>query len=175
VAIGVGNVLLGDDAIGVRVIDALRDAAAREPGALPEGTRLVDGGTLGLDLLGVVGDSSGVVLVDAVRLGGLPGTVSVLSGDAVARAGGHRDGQATGAIGELVAVARLMRWLPESLTLVGVEVADLAFGVQLSPVVEGAIPAAMDAALSELRRLDGLPSTLTTGGIAAGPMAGATA
>ncbi len=65
--IGVGNVLRGDDAIGVRVVESLRAAMARDPLALPVRTRLVDGGTLGLDLLTPIRDASAVVLVDAIR------------------------------------------------------------------------------------------------------------
>ncbi|HYO41588.1 MAG TPA: hydrogenase maturation protease [Candidatus Limnocylindrales bacterium] len=175
VAIGVGNVLLGDDAIGIRVIEALRSIADQDPLALPSGTRLVDGGTLGLDLLRVVGEARGVVLVDAVRLGAAAGSVSVFRGDAIATAGGHRDGQAASAVGELIAVARLMGWLPQSVSMVGIEVVDTEFGMHLSPVVDHALPAAMDAVMAELRRMDERPGVPTTGGIATGPMAGATA
>lgn len=175
VVIGVGNVLLSDDAVGVRVVEALRTMAAHDPQALPPDTRLVDGGTLGMDLLRVVEAARGVVLVDAVRLGGEAGAVSVLYGDAIVSAGGHRDGQPTSAVGELLAVARLMAWLPEPVAMVGIEVADIEFGVHLSPVVEGALPVAMDAVRTELRRMDELPTTPTTGRIGAGPLAGATA
>jgi len=175
VAIGVGNVLRRDDAVGVRVIEGLRAVAAHDPRALPPGTRLVDGGTLGLDLLGVVEGARGVVLVDAVRLGGTAGTVSVLHGNAIVSAGGHRDGEPTSAVGELLAVARLMAWLPEPVSMVGIEVADIEFGVHLSPMVEAALPAAMDAVRTELRRMDDLPTTPTAGGHATGPLAGAMA
>jgi hydrogenase maturation protease len=175
VVIGVGNVLLGDDAAGVRVVEGLRAMAADDPGALPPGTRLVDGGTLGLDLLRVIGDARGVVLVDAVRLGGMAGTVTVLHGHAILTAGGVRDGRPTSAVGELVSVARLLGWLPEPVALVGIEIAGIAPGLGLSPVVDGALPAAMDAVRTELRRMDGLPTTTTTGGPATGPLAGAMA
>ena len=42
VVIGVGNLLLGDDAAGLRVVGALRRLAAAEPGILPAGGRLID-------------------------------------------------------------------------------------------------------------------------------------
>jgi len=42
-------------------------------------------------------------------------------------------------------------------------------------VVDGAIPAAMDAVMAELRRMDGQPATGNHGGAATGRMAGATA
>lgn len=175
VAIGVGNLLLGDDAIGLRVIEALIALADRDPAALPPGTRLVDGGTLGLDLLSIVREARGVVLVDAVHLGAPAGTVSVLRGDAIVRAGGQRDGQAAGAVGELIAVARLMSWLAEPIAMVGVEVLDMEFGVRLSPAVEGALPAAVEAVLAELGRMERLSTTSDTGDAIFGPLAGARA
>jgi hydrogenase maturation protease len=175
VAIGVGNVLRSDDAVGVRVIEALRAAAEHDPQALPPDTRLIDGGTLGLDLLGAVRGTRGVVLVDAVRLDGPAGSISVLQGDAIVGAGGHRDGQPTSAVGELIAVARLMDWLPEPVAMVGIEVANTEIGPHLSPLVDLALPAAIDAVRAELRRMDELPTRSSTGGAATGPMAGATA
>jgi hydrogenase maturation protease len=175
VAIGVGNVLLGDDAIGVRVIEALRTLAGSDPALLPAGTRLVDGGTLGLELLGIVSESRGLVLVDAVRLGGTPGRVRVLRGDAIACVGPGADGGAAGAVGELLAMARLMAWLPRSVTLVGVEVAELDVGTQLTPAVSGALPAAVEAVRDELDRMDGRLITGMQGGLATGRMAGARA
>jgi hydrogenase maturation protease len=175
VAIGVGNVLLTDDGVGVRVIEGLRDLAGGDPRTLPPGTRLVDGGTLGLDLLGVLGDARGVVLVDAVRLGAPAGTVSVLHGDAIVAAGGSRDGRVTSPVGEVLAVARLMGWLPGPVAMVGIEVTDVDAGTHLTPVVDGALPAAMDAVRSELRRMDELTTGGIHGGGVTGHMAGATA
>jgi hydrogenase maturation protease len=175
VVLGVGNVLLSDDAVGVRVIEGLRGVAQHDPQALPPDTRLVDGGTLGLDLLRIVRDARGLVLVDAVRFGAPAGTVAVLHGDAIVSAGGARDGQATSAVGELIAVARLMAWLPEPVALVGIEISDTAFGANLSPAVADALPVAIDAVRAELRRMDERSGTASTGGVVAGPVAGATA
>jgi hydrogenase maturation protease len=175
VALGIGNILMGDDAIGVRVIEALRATRPDDAGALPPGTRLVDGGTLGLELLPIVREARGVVLVDAVRMGDRAGTVSVLRGDAIVSAGGQQDGQAASAVGELMAVARLMDWLPEPVSMVGIEVADVRFGERLSPLAERALPAAVDAVRSELRRMDERSTVASAGGLAAGPKAGAMA
>ena len=175
VVIGVGSVLRSDDAAGVRVIEGLRGRAAGDPHLLPAGTELVDGGTLGLDLLRVLPGARGLVLVDAVSLGAESGAVSVHRGAAIDVAVGARDGLASGAIGELLAFARLMDWLPESVVLVGVEALDIAPGMTLSRAVDSALPAAMDAVIHELHRMDGLSSTGMQGGLATGRMAGTTA
>jgi hydrogenase maturation protease len=153
VVIGVGNVLLSDDAIGVRVVEGLRRLQECDRSALPEGTRLVDGGSLLLDLLHEVRDGRGLVLVDAVHFDGPEGTVSVRHDDAIRATGGAR-GQAPNSVDELLAVAGLMGWLPDRIALVGIEVTQTGFGADLSPVIAAALPRAIEAVGEELRSMD---------------------
>lgn len=153
--IGVGNVLLRDDGVGVRVLEALRTEAAHDPMALPADTRLLDGGTLGLDLLRTVSGARSLLLVDAVDLRQEPGTVSVLRDDAIAEAAGRWGASAPGGVGELLAVARLMGWLPDAVALIGIQVDETGAGIGLSPSVLAAVPLAVAAALHELRELEG--------------------
>jgi hydrogenase maturation protease len=175
VVIGVGNVLLGDDAAGVRTIEALEAAAQADPGILPPDAQLVDGGTLGLDLLGAVRGSRGLVLVDAVRLGGRIGEVRALDARELDAVGGAPDGGPGAAVCELLATARLMGWLPTAVALVGIEVGDLDVGLHLSPAVTDAIPVAVATVRRELGRMDHLPGNETQGGDPTRPMAGALA
>ncbi|MCJ7711984.1 MAG: hydrogenase maturation protease, partial [Chloroflexi bacterium] len=93
-----------------------------------------------------------LLLVDAVNQGRAPGTVIVLRGQAITAAGG--DGATPGGVGELLAMGRLMGWLPDRVTLLGIEAADTGMGVGLSPGVEAAVPAAVEMARVELRALD---------------------
>jgi hydrogenase maturation protease len=156
VVIGVGNLLLHDDGVGVRVIEALRSELARDPGALPTATRLVDGGTLGVDLLPSVEGARSLLLLDAVDLDQPAGTISVLRGDDILAAGGTWGGCIPGGVGELLSVARLMGWLPEPVALVGIQVDDTSYGEGLSESVAAALPRAVERARHELRELDEL-------------------
>lgn len=151
VAIGVGNVLLADDGAGVRVIERLRGLAAAGDTRLPPGTRLVDGGTLGLGLLRELDGARGVVFVDAGDRGETPGGLVVHRGaDAVrsATAGGG-DGLA-----QLVAVARLSGVLPGDVSIVEIAAGEIAAGERLSPRVEVALTHAVEAVRSELNAMD---------------------
>lgn len=159
IVLAVGNVLLRDDGVGDRVMGELRWLTERDPLALPRGTQLVDGGTLGLDLLGTISGARSLLILDAVNLGQDAGTVSVLRGDAILtsyEAGDGPGGTTPGGVGELLAAARLMGWLPDPVALVGVEVGDTELGVGLSPRVEAAVPMAVETACRELRVLDEL-------------------
>ena len=76
--LGLGNILLMDEGLGVRAVERL--AAAYD---LPENVEILDGGTLGLDLLPRLDGVDALLLVDAVKAGGPPGTLVRLEGDAI--------------------------------------------------------------------------------------------
>lgn len=175
VVLGVGNVLLGDDGVGVRVVEGLRALGAHDPSALPEGTRLVDGGTLGLDLLRTVDGARCLLLLDAVDLGRPAGTVVVLRGEAILAAGGAWAPSVQGGVAELLSAARLMGWLPDPVAMVGIQVHGTGLGIGLSEHVAAALPHAIATARDELRRLHELadaPAPRTAGaGEAEGAMA----
>ena len=143
--LGLGNLLLADDGVGLRLLEELRN----EPGEAGD-AEFVDGGTQGLALLGYLAERSTVVILDAVGLGASPGTVHVLSESAIeqlrtrAAATAH-EGNAL----ELLAIARLLGQAAGHVLIVGVEPAQVRTGVGLSPAVESAVP----RALAEVRRI----------------------
>jgi hydrogenase maturation protease len=67
--LGIGNVLMGDEGIGVHVVRAI------EKTGVPEGVECMDGGTGGFHLLGPIQEAGKVVLIDATIDGARPGTV----------------------------------------------------------------------------------------------------
>jgi hydrogenase maturation protease len=116
---------------------------------LPAGTRVVDGGTLGLDLLPLLEDADAVVLVDAANLRREPGTVAVLRGDELASLiGGHLSVHQVG-VGDLLAAARLMGSLPSQVSLVAIQPAEVAPGLELTDDVAAALPRAVEAVRAE--------------------------
>jgi hydrogenase maturation protease len=76
--LGVGNLLLSDEGVGLRVLERL--AATYD---LPEGVQTLDGGTLGLDLLYYLEGVENLLIIDAVEMGKEPGTLLRLEGDEV--------------------------------------------------------------------------------------------
>jgi len=158
VVFGIGNVLLRDDGVGVHVVRELERREARGDALLPPHTQLVDGGTLGLDLLSLIAGARAVLLLDAAFLGGAPGDVTVLRGDALrARRGGARAVLPAG-VDDLLAAARVADLLPKAVSMVGVEPGEIAAGLDLTAAVEAALPAAAAAATEELWRLNGIAS-----------------
>ncbi len=156
--VGIGNVLLRDEGVGVHVVERLDRLARRRPDVLPPECTLVDGGTLGLDLLPMIEDARAVVLVDAVNLRGAPGDVRVLHGpDLHATLANHVSPHQVG-VGDLLAAARLRGTLPADVALVGIQPAEIEIGLELTAAVEAAVARAADVACEtawELHRAAG--------------------
>ncbi len=153
--LGIGNVLLRDEGVGVQVIRDLEARVERGELALPPDTELLDGGTLGLDLLPRISDARALLLVDAIDLKDEPGTIRILRGPEIQGAlSGHVSPHQVG-IGDLIAAARLMGTLPNAVVLVGIQPLEIEIGLELSPPVRAALPGAVEAAIAELGRLDG--------------------
>ena len=73
--VGCGNLLRGDDAVGPVLVRHLWEAG------LPDGVRLVDGGTAGMDIAFQMRGAGRVVVVDATRTGAEPGTIYRVPGE----------------------------------------------------------------------------------------------
>jgi hydrogenase maturation protease len=155
--VAVGNILLGDDGVGQRLLVELSSLAERWGG----GVEFLDGGTQGMALLGFLVGRRAVVFLDAVALGAAPGTVHRLRNQEVLMVtpGAGMTAHETSA-GELLRAVALVGELPPEVVVIGVEPASLETGMGLSPAVQGSVPAALRAAVGVL---DGLASELVTG------------
>ena len=132
--LGLGNVLMGDEGVGVHAVTRLQ----RE--AWPDGVTLVDGGTGGFHLLSLLQDYEPVIMIDATADGRPPGTLDVLTprfaSDFPPSLSAHDIG-----LRDLVEATALLGHLPE-LHLVTVSIAEITpMCLTLSPDVERAVPA----------------------------------
>lgn len=143
--LGIGNSLLSDEGVGVRL------AAVLAAEALPSGVRVVDGGTIGLALLPLIEDCRAVLFLDAARLDAEPGTVRLMEGAAFdAFVGGRRATPHDVGLSDLVTALMLSGTLPACRALLGVQPLMLTLGMALSPAVEAALPAAVALARRQI-------------------------
>lgn len=146
--LGVGNILLSDEGVGVRVVEALAERFV-----LPDGVDVVDGGTSGMDMLDIIGDRDHLILVDAVRSAGGPGSVIRLSGDEVpaffrTKISPHQLG-----ISDLLAALRLLEREPKGITLIGIEPQDLRTALELSPTIAAKVDRLVEMVIEDLSTL----------------------
>ena len=78
VVLGLGNLLRRDEGLGIRAMERLRACYT-----LPAAVQLVDGGTLGLELLSYLEGAERVLILDAALTDGPPGTLLRAAGDQV--------------------------------------------------------------------------------------------
>lgn len=151
--LGCGNLFAADDAIGLKVVQYLKEHLQSE---LPANTLLIEAGTPGINLLDYWQAGDRVILVDAVQSGMPVGTVQRFElKDLTSRSRGKlvRDAHGLGIL-DALDLARLTGNLPASLTIIGIEIQDEElFQIGLSPVVEAAIVPAAQAVLEELADL----------------------
>jgi len=145
--LGVGNILMGDEGLGVRAVELFEKAYC-----LPGGVACVDGGVAGVSLLGYFRDYAHIIIVDAVNTGASPATIHRFRGAEIegippTAATAHQIG-----IKELLAISRFEGAHPDVI-LIGVVPEEISPGIGLAPSVEAALPKAAEMIMEELGNL----------------------
>lgn len=141
--IGIGNVLLRDEGIGVHAARALRERG------LPPGVEVIDGGTQTMHLMPDIQDAERIIVIDALQAGGEPGTIYRLTPkDLELRGARSLSLHQVGLLEVLDLVERLGR-SPEVL-IFGVEPKEIDWGMELSPGIRGKLPRVIELVLGEL-------------------------
>lgn len=142
--LGLGNILLGDEGVGVRIAEQLASHS------LPDEVEVIDGGTAGYELISFLEGREKVIIVDAIKTEDKPGSVykvdlSILEDKCTTHLSLHQIG-----LKNVVKMASLMEINPE-ITLVGIVPKDYqSYKIGLSKEVEKAIPRVIDAIFQEI-------------------------
>lgn len=145
--LGIGNILLKDEGLGVRAAEFFKRNFSFGPDVA-----CLDGGTSGLGLLSYIRDYSHLIIVDAVTAAGEPGTVIRIPGEKLQSlpdlksASAHQIG-----VRDLLTIARFQGLSPE-LVVVGIIPKDISAGLELTPEAEKALPLAAEAIREELEK-----------------------
>ena len=148
---GVGNLLLKDEGVGVHVVQALQKASLK--GELT----IIDGGTCPETFYLLPQGIDKLIIVDAVRGGCEPGTVYRFTPqDIVFRSGTvtsvHQLGLAEGL--KMIAHTELN---PKDVVIVGVEPKEIDWGLELSPELQDQVPRIIDLVQEEIGNLERAP------------------
>ncbi len=150
--LGIGNLVMSDDGIGVHVIHELQRMYR-----FPETVNLVDGGTLGLDLLPMLENITHLILVDAVETGEKPGTLVRLTGEELPIALETKLSPHQMGLKDLLAVSELMGHSPREMVMIGVQPGSIEMGTDMSCEVEAKLDEMVGNVLSELERFGVIP------------------
>ena len=144
--LGIGNILLRDEGVGVRVIEQMQEMR------LPDDVELVDGGTAGADLLDVLADRKKVIVIDAVQADCEPGTVLRFTADDLVRPDGVGVSLHELGLGEALTMTRQLGCAPENVVVFGIKPKATACGLELSDEIAALIPNVIKLVLEEIAR-----------------------
>ncbi|MEQ1691562.1 MAG: HyaD/HybD family hydrogenase maturation endopeptidase, partial [Gemmatimonas sp.] len=144
--IGLGNPLLGDDALGLVALERLQNRYE-----LPDDVSLHDGGTWGMSLLPTIEDATNVLFLDAIDRKEVPGTFIRLEGTEIPATLAQMVSPHQIDLREVLAVTMLRGTFPHSAVAVGVQPETLATQVALSRIVASKVDEVVDAAVAQLR------------------------
>lgn len=133
VIIGIGNILLKDDGVGVHVVKRLENEK------LPSTIELVDGGTSTLDTLGYFLDYKKVIVVDCLRAGYEPGTIYKIHPEDIKNYKKENLSIHDVQILDVVKMANMLGKFPK-VTILGIEPEKICFDLQMTEIMNKKIP-----------------------------------
>lgn len=145
--LGVGNLLLSDEGVGVHVANEIMKME------LPPDVSVVEGGTDGFRLMNVIMGFDRLIIIDAVRGGAEPGSIyrfdleDMSEGSDLYKTSVHQVG-----ILEVIRLSRLVAGKTPQTTIIGVEPKSLEMGMELSPEIQSKMPRIIGLVLEELRK-----------------------
>lgn len=146
VVIGVGNLLLADEGVGIHAVQELKKES------FPPFVEIIDGGTAGIDLLFLLEDAHRAIIIDCVEAASEPGTilripVEELILQAPAQAISLHDINLIG----VLSMAKDLGKLPATV-IFGVQPAEIRFGTELTTAVNESLPRLLDLVQEEINK-----------------------
>jgi hydrogenase maturation protease len=144
--LGIGNILLSDEGAGVKAVEELQNRYD-----CSDAVEIVDGGTVGFELLPYFENRSHILIIDAVKTGNKPGTI-VRIDDPPAffqkKVSPHQIGLA-----DVMGIAVITDNMPQNIALFGIEPKELSTGLELSQEVAGNLSQLVDMVVDELKAI----------------------
>ncbi len=143
--LGVGNVLMKDEGVGVHTAQKLLNMP------LHPGVEVLDGGTMGMELLNCLEDREKVILIDVVNTNEPPGTLFRFTTDEILQATDNNK-LSFHQLGffDIIKVARMLeKTLPE-IVIIAVQPKDISMGMELTPELDAKLPAIIKMVFKEI-------------------------
>ena len=141
---GIGNILLKDEGIGVHVVRRLKEMD------LPKNVEVLDGGTAGLELVDFMENRRKLIVIDAVKTGDKPGTIYRLTEkNLVIKPKAMLSFHEIDFL-DALHISDVMKNKPEEIVVIGIEPKDMSDGVDLSPEIEKRIPRIIEIVMEEV-------------------------
>ena len=149
--LGVGNALMSDEGVGVQCIHRLSAFYS-----FSENVRLLDGGTLGMGLLGPISEAGFLIVADTALQGLEPGVISKLSVEDIRIRSSEKQSMHELSFSETLFIAEAMGYLPPTI-IVAIEPQDIVtLGAALTPLVAEKLEDLCSRVLDEIKSAGGV-------------------
>lgn len=145
--LGIGNILLRDEGVGVKVLEHLKEYN------LSKEVELIDGGTATLSLFPIFTETDHLIVIDAVKGGMTPGTTYRLGlSDLMPTEGSSISLHDLGLL-EALDMAKRIGKSPKSVVIFGIEPKEIDWGMELSPEINTKLPEIATLIIKEIETL----------------------
>jgi len=142
--LGIGNILLKDEGVGVHTANKMMEMD------LPPDVEVMDGGTMGLNLLFYIEGRKKVIVIDTVLVGDPPGTIyrftdaSLVDNKPMLRTAHGVD------FTDVIKTSKMLGTKPDEIIFIGIEPESLDEGLEMTPTIEKRVPALIKMVMKEL-------------------------
>ena len=143
--VGIGNVLLGDEGVGVHVARAFGEVAQADNADID----VIDGGT-SPDVFLLLDRVRKLILIDAVNGGGSPGSIYRFHPDDIVTEGKYTVSAHQIDLWDGLRMMELSGCKPDEVVIIGVEPKEISWGTELSPELRDKIPQIVKVVMSEI-------------------------
>lgn len=144
--LGIGNIILSDEGFGVRVVEYLEKNFT-----FPENVRLIDGGTLGVELMHFITGTERLLIIDSINGGAEPGKIFHLRDDELKNYFAQKISAHEVGIQDVLTMLELSGKKIPCVELIGAQPFSLEAGVELSEPMKKLLPLFADKAVAILK------------------------
>ena len=144
---GIGNTLLQDEGVGVHVVRELRKLP------LPASVEVIEAGTMLLDFIFQLREARQVILVDAMRADGPPGSIYLVDAQELIRRPPDHPLSLHQVGAEEILRIMALEGKPPPCLVIGIEPASLDWGLELSETLQEKMPEILRVLQEEIRQL----------------------
>ena len=150
--LGIGCTLYSDEGFGVQVVGKMEELYE-----FSDNVSIIDGGALGINLLGVISKPDHLIVVDAIRNKGMPGDLYRFEGDEIPERIRAKNSLHQVDFLEALTLCQALGKVPQTV-IIGVEPQDIETqSLELTPIIQAKIDPVIEMVLAEIDRL-GVPS-----------------
>ena len=143
--LGIGNTILSDEGFGVRVVESLQKNYK-----FPDNVQIIDGGTLGVELMHFVVGTSKLLIIDSIDGGAKAGEIFHLHGDEILKHFTQKISAHEIGIQDILTMLEITEKKIPCVELLGAQPFSIDAGINLTPQMQKLLPLFIEKSLEIL-------------------------